>query len=125
MSITKCIAKIFDPTFPIPEFSPQPCELKPFSQLLALRRGIILLDRYIQEVKRYFHVCDKGGKGWVDMDDFRTALKICREKLTKEELEDKFQRINLKGDGHITLEEFQKALTESLSSISIMNCDRL
>lgn len=81
-----------------------------FKKLFEDRQADI--EQQIREISDAFKVFDKDNSGTISADEIRAVLKKCGEDLDDKELDEMLRRVDVDGDGKISIEEFAAVMCD-------------
>lgn len=81
-----------------------------FKKLFEDRQADI--EQQIKEISDAFEVFDKDNSGTISADEIRAVLKKCGEDLDDKELDEMLRRVDVDGDGKISIEEFAAVMCD-------------
>lgn len=70
------------------------------------------IDEQVKQISDAFKVFDKDKSGTITADEIRAVLRKCGEEVDEAEVEDILRRVDVDGDGKISIEEFAAVMCD-------------
>nr|XP_056707769.1 EF-hand calcium-binding domain-containing protein 11 [Euleptes europaea] len=75
---------------------------------------------YHSEARHLFTAFDMQCKGFLSLDDFKTAFRIVAPKLPERTIVEAFREVDQDSDGHISFKEFESAMNYGQDNLSAL-----